>query len=62
VKASCGCTKPSWTKKPIAPGQTGEVTAVYNPKGHKGAFEKVLTISLSEDIPDVEVKIKGTVE
>ena len=26
VRASCGCTTPSWTKEPVEPGQTGTIT------------------------------------
>ena len=31
--ASCGCTVPSYTKQPIAPGQKGTITVTYNGKG-----------------------------
>jgi galactitol-specific phosphotransferase system IIB component len=62
VKASCGCTTPSWTKTPIEPGQTGEVVAAYNPKGYSGSFEKTLTIRATEIPEVVKVTIKGTVE
>lgn len=31
--ASCGCTVPSYTKKPIAPGQKGQISVTYNGKG-----------------------------
>ena len=33
VTASCGCTRPEWTKSPIAPGKTGEGKLTYNTKG-----------------------------
>lgn len=63
VRASCGCTTPDWTREPIAPGKTGKVTAVYNPKGHIGPFEKSVTINVSvgDKIQTIVVKIKGTV-
>jgi hypothetical protein len=62
VKASCGCTTPSWTKTPIEPGKTGEVVAAYNPKGHAGSFEKTLIIRATEIPEPVKVTIKGIVE
>ena len=31
--ASCGCTVPSYTKKPIAPGEKGQISVTYNGKG-----------------------------
>ncbi|MGZ4068348.1 MAG: DUF1573 domain-containing protein, partial [Bacteroidia bacterium] len=29
-KAECSCTSVSWTKEPVAPGQTGTVTVVFD--------------------------------
>lgn len=31
--AACGCTVPTYTKKPIQPGQKGEVKVSYNGAG-----------------------------
>ncbi|MDR0864163.1 MAG: DUF1573 domain-containing protein [Candidatus Symbiothrix sp.] len=62
VSASCGCTTPSWTKEPIEPGKTGEVTATYSPKGRPGPFDKSITITTSGDPERLVVHIKGTVE
>jgi len=44
VQASCGCTTPSYTKEPVAPGQTGTIKAAYNTSGRPGAFTKTLTV------------------
>jgi hypothetical protein len=62
VRASCGCTTPSWTKEPIEPGKTGAVTATYSPKGRPGPFEKTVTISTNGDPERLVVRIKGTVQ
>ena len=45
VKASCGCTIPSWTKTPVAPGDSGQVVAHYNTFNRPGAFNKSLKVS-----------------
>src|SRR5690554_2443140 len=45
VRASCGCTTPSWTKEPIPPGGKGSVTASYNSAGRPGAFNKTIPIT-----------------
>lgn len=42
VKASCGCTTPSWTQEIIQPGKTGIVTAKYGIR--PGAFNKTVTV------------------
>lgn len=44
VQASCGCTTPSYTKEPVAPGKTGSITAAYSTGGRPGAFNKTLTV------------------
>ena len=43
VTASCGCTRPEWTKSPIAPGKTVK-QITYNPKGRPGPFYKTVSI------------------
>jgi hypothetical protein len=61
VTASCGCTTPEWTRMPIPPGGKGKVTAIYDPAGRPGAFNKTLTV-YSNAIPSTTVlTIKGEV-
>ena len=61
VQASCGCTTPSWTREPIAPGAKGSITATYNPKNRPGRFDKSITVtSNSENTPTV-LRIMGEV-
>jgi hypothetical protein len=62
VTATCGCTTPNWTKEPIEPGKTGQVTVTYSPKGRPGPFEKVVTITTSGEPEKLSVRIKGIVE
>ncbi|MDR3220010.1 MAG: DUF1573 domain-containing protein [Dysgonamonadaceae bacterium] len=59
VKASCGCTTPSWTKEPIEPGKTGTITAVYSPTG-VASFSKSITVYTNLSNP-VTLQIKGEV-
>ena len=44
VTASCGCTTPSWSRKPIAPKQEGFIKVAYNPAGRYGNFRKSITV------------------
>lgn len=45
VISSCGCTVPTFTKKPIAPGDSGSIKITYNGEGKfPGHFKKVITI------------------
>ena len=59
VRASCGCTTPKWTKEPIEPGATGQITVTYNPNGRPGRFQK--TITVNSNAPVVKLTIRGEV-
>ncbi|MBQ6236760.1 MAG: DUF1573 domain-containing protein [Bacteroidales bacterium] len=62
VKASCGCTTPSWTKEPVMPGQTGTIKVRYN-TNNVGGFTKTITVTSNAiNSPRITLKIKGKVE
>lgn len=61
VRASCGCTTPKWTREPIEPGQTGELTVTYNPNGRPGRFQKTVTVTSNATEPTTRLYIKGEV-
>ena len=48
--ASCGCTKPSFTAKPIKPGKKGKVEVTFSPAGRAGTFRK--TVKVKTNCPD----------
>lgn len=62
VKASCGCTTPSYTQKPVMPGQTGTIKVHYN-TNNVGGFNKTVTVtSNAVNNPRAILRIKGTVQ
>lgn len=61
VTASCGCTRPEWTKSPIEPGKTGEVTISYNPKGRPGPFLKSVAVLSNAKNKRTLLYVKGSV-
>ena len=61
VRASCGCTTPTWTREPVEPGQTGSITVTYNPNGRPGRFQKTVTVTSNATEPTTRVYIKGEV-
>lgn len=61
VQASCGCTTPTYTKDPVAPGKTGIIKAQYDPANRPGIFDKTLTITANTDPAMNFLKIKGFV-
>lgn len=61
VRASCGCTTPSWPKEPVEPGQKAEITVTYNPAGRPGAFTKTVTITANTEPETTTIRIRGEV-
>lgn len=62
VRASCGCTTPKWTRDPIAPNGSGEITVSYDPKNRPGAFTKSITVGSNAENSTVNLTITGQVE
>ncbi len=64
AEASCGCTKPEFSSKPVPPGGTGEIRVTYN-AASVGAFDKPVYITTNAAKPDgkekYELHITGTV-
>ncbi len=62
VKASCGCTTPSYTQKPVMPGQSGTIDVKYN-TNNVGSFSKTIRVtSNAVDNPNVTLTIRGNVQ
>jgi hypothetical protein len=61
--ASCGCTVPSYTKEPIAPGKTGAIKVTYNGKGKfPGHFKKSITVRTNGKPEMSRLYVEGTME
>lgn len=61
ARASCGCTIPSYTKEPIAPGDTAVIKVVYDPAGRPGKFDKKVKVETNSDPRQTILVIKGVV-
>ena len=59
VQTSCGCTTPAYTTDAVAPGESGEVTVVYDSAGRPGPFTKRIGVSTADET--VGLQITGTV-
>lgn len=62
VKASCGCTTPSWTKQPVKPGEKGFVSVAYNPRNRPGKFSKTIWVYSNAEKATTVLRIKGVVK
>ncbi len=44
AEASCGCTTPEFSPKPVLPGKTGTIKVTFNSAGRVGPTHKDITI------------------
>lgn len=59
VVTGCGCTTPEYSKKPVLPGQSGEITVTFDPMYRPGRILKRITITSNLGVK--ELTIDGTV-
>jgi len=59
AKGSCGCTVPSYSKDPVAPGKTGAIKVSYDSK-RVGPINK--TVTVSSNVGTTVLHIKGNIE
>jgi len=62
VKASCGCTTPDWTRKPVKPGDGGYVKATFDPMRRPGNFNKSIIVRSNAKESTVVLRITGKVK
>ncbi|MBI9035239.1 MAG: DUF1573 domain-containing protein [Bacteroidales bacterium] len=60
VKATCGCTVPTWPRQPILPGKSEVIKVKYNTK-KAGPFNKSIIIESNASQTPVICRIKGKV-
>ena len=60
VTTSCGCAVADWTKTPIAPGATGEVTSTFDAKA-LGHFNKSVGVYCNASALPVYLTLRGEV-
>lgn len=44
VITTCQCTAKQWSKEPVMPGKTGQITVIFDSAGKMGIQNKVITI------------------
>jgi hypothetical protein len=60
VEASCGCTVPEWSKKPVKPGKKGQISVTYDSE-FPGRFQKTIEVHYNGDGSPENIVIKGEV-
>ena len=60
--ASCGCTVPQYSKKPIMPGEKGSITVTFNSRGQfPSHFKKTVTVRSNGKIEMSRLYVEGTI-
>ena len=60
VTTSCGCTLADWTKTPIAPGATGEISSTFDAKA-LGRFNKSIGVYCNAEVRPIYLTLRGEV-
>jgi len=55
--ASCGCTVPKYSGRPVSPGKTGNIEVVFDTSGRDGIQTKTVTVRSNAKTPVVLLKI-----
>jgi hypothetical protein len=58
---TCGCTVPEYDRKPVSPGETGELEVIFDTSGRNGIQSKIITVRSNASNPVVMLKITAEV-
>ena len=61
VKTACGCTVPEWIKKPLLPGEKGQLKLKYD-ASFPGKFNKTVEVFYNGPDSPAHVEIQGEVQ
>lgn len=61
VTTGCGCTTPTYSRKPVMPNQSGEIEVKFDPIGRPGKFVKGVVVYTSAQEKPFNLTISGDV-
>lgn len=62
VKVSCGCTKPTFSKTPLAPGERAVIKVTFDTKGKYGYQDRILEVYSNAQTSPYKIRFKGVVD
>lgn len=62
VVTACGCTTASYSRKPIAPGESFNLEVRYNPMNRPGRIDRKIYVQTSDAEQRIALHLKGYVE
>jgi len=61
TNGGCGCTKPTFPKAPVQPGQSGVITVNFNPAGRSGGVNREVKVRTNAGKKTIKLRFKGTI-
>ncbi len=61
ANATCGCTVPKFSRKPIKPGEEGKIEVVFDTAGRSGAQHKTISILTNAQPNTIRVEIEAEI-
>ncbi|MEQ9307329.1 MAG: DUF1573 domain-containing protein [Marinoscillum sp.] len=61
VRTTCGCTATNWSREPLAPGESADITVNFNSRGKMGMQNKVVTIMSNAVNNNERIKITANI-
>jgi hypothetical protein len=61
AQASCGCTVPSFSRKPVLPGEDGEIMVEFNTAGRAGVNHKSVMVFSNANQDKIAVSFEAEV-
>lgn len=61
VVSGCGCTTPSYSRKPVMRGEKGEIVVSFDPMNRPGHFSKGISVQISGSAEPVTLLVEGVV-
>ncbi len=63
TRTTCGCAVPELAKTEYAPGESGEITVIFNPNNRRGAQDRHVTIMTNDPIsPSIGLRVQADVQ
>ena len=63
TRTTCGCAVPELTKTEYAPGESGEITVIFNPNNRRGAQDRHVTIMTNDPVsPSIGLRVQADVQ
>jgi hypothetical protein len=60
IRTTCGCTVPTWSRQPVAPGAATEVRVEVKPD-EPGSFRKTVTVYGNAENAPLQLTVTGEV-